>query len=110
MRKQLAGIGKAFGSVWDADKVYPFLLLTQALTESVVPLYISICVSRLVSEMAGERRVDSIILILFLLLFGTLLLRALGAWLEWQWTERNIGDMDIGKRVCKLLCKYMCRP
>ena len=95
MRKQLSGIGKAFGIVWDANKTYPFLLLIRALTESVVPLYISICVSRLVSEMAGERRVDSIILILSLLLFGTLLLRALGAWLEWQCSYRYMRMQDI---------------
>lgn len=95
MRKQLSGVGKAFGIVWDADKTYPFLLLIRALAESVVPLYISICVSRLVSEMAGERRVDSIILILSLLLFGTLLLRALGAWLEWQCSYRYMRMQDI---------------
>ena len=95
MRKQLSGVGKAFGIVWDADKIYPFLLLIRALAESVVPLYISICVSRLLSEMAGERRVDSIILILFLLLFGTLLLRALGAWLEWQCSYRYMRMQDI---------------
>ena len=95
MRKQLSGIGKAFGIVWDADKIYPFLLLTRALTESVVPLYISICVSRLVSEMADERRVDSIILILSLLLVGTLLLRALGTWLEWQCSYRYMRMQDI---------------
>ena len=95
MRKQLSGVGKAFGIVWDADKIYPFLLLIRALAESVVPLHISICVSRLVSEMAGERRVDSIILILSLLLFGTLLLRALGAWLEWQCSYRYMRMQDI---------------
>lgn len=95
MRKQLSGVGKAFGIVWDADKIYPFLLLIRALAESVVPLYISICVSRLVSEMAGERRGDSIILILSLLLFGTLLLRALGAWLEWQCSYRYMRMQDI---------------
>ena len=95
MRKQLSGIGKAFGIVWNADKIYPFLLLTRALAESVVPLYISICVSHLVSEMAGERWINSIILILFLLLFGTLLLRALGAWLEWQCSYRYMRMQDI---------------
>ena len=95
MRKQLSGIGKAFGIVWDADKIYPFLLLTQALAEAVIPLYISICVSHLVSEMAGERRINSIILILSLLLFGTLLLRALGAWLEWQCSYRYMRIQDI---------------
>lgn len=95
MRKRLSGIGKAFGIVWDADKVYPFLMLTRALAESVVPLYISICVSRLVSEMAWERRIASIILILSLLLFGTSLLRALGAWLEWQCSYRYMRMQDI---------------
>lgn len=95
MRKQLSGIGKAFGIVWSADKIYPFLLLIRALAESVFPLYISICVSRLVSEMAGERRADLIILILSLLLFGTLLLRALGVWLEWQCSYRYMRMQDI---------------
>ena len=95
MRKQLSGMGKAFGIVWDADKIYPFLLLTRALAESVVPLHISICVSHLVSGMAGERRIDFIILILSLLLFGTLLLRALGAWLEWQCSYRYMRMQDI---------------
>ena len=27
--------------MWDADKIYPFLLLTRALAEAAVPLYIS---------------------------------------------------------------------
>ena len=95
MRKQLSGIGKAFGIVWDAGKIYPLQLLTRALAEAVVPLYISICVSCLVSEMAGERRINSIILILSLLLFGTLLLRSLGAWLEWQCSYRYMRMQDI---------------
>ena len=95
MRKQLSGIGKAFGIVWDADKIYPFLLLTRALATSIAPLYISVCVSRLVSVLAGERRIDAILLILSLLLFGTLLLRALDAWLEWQCSYRYMRMQDI---------------
>ncbi len=95
MRKQLSGIGKAFGIVWDADKIYLFLLLMRALAESVVPLYISVCVSGLVSGLAGGRRIDSIMLILSLLLSGTLLLRALGAWLEWQCSYRYMRMQDI---------------
>ena len=35
MRKQLSGIGKAFGIVWDADKIYPYLLLMRALADNV---------------------------------------------------------------------------
>ena len=95
MRKQLSGVGKAFGIVWDADKTYPFLLLTRALAESAIPLTISICVSRLVSEMAGERRLDAILLMLSLLLLGTLLLRALGTWLDWQCSYRYMCMQDI---------------
>ena len=95
MRKQLSGIGKAFGIVWDADKIYPFLLLMRALAASVTPLYSSVCVSRLISGLAGERRRDSIILILSLLLFGILLLRALEAWLEWQCSYRYMRMQDV---------------
>ena len=95
MRKQLSGIGKAFGIVWDADRIYPFLLLTRALDEAAVPLYISVCVSQLVSEMAGEQRINVIILILSLLLFGTLMLRALGVWLDWQCSYRYMCMQDI---------------
>ena len=62
MRKQLSGIGQAFRLVWDADKLYPLLLLTQALTASVGPLYVSACVSRLISALAGERRIKSLVM------------------------------------------------
>ena len=95
MRKQLSGIGKAFCIVWDADKIYPFLLLVRALAASAAPLYVSVCVSRLVSGLAGERRLDSIILILSLLLFGLLLFRALEAWLEWQCSYRYMRMQDV---------------
>lgn len=95
MRKQLSGIGKAFGIVWDADKIYPFLLLMRALAASVIPLYSSVCVSRLISALAGERRTDSIILILSLLLSGILLLRALEAYLEWQCSYRYMRMQDV---------------
>ena len=94
MRKQLSGIGKAFGIVWDADKTYPFLLLTRALATSVTPLYMSVCISRLVSEMAGEGRINAIIWILSLLLLGTLLLRAWGTWLDWQCSYRYMCMQD----------------
>ena len=94
MRKQLSGVGKAFGIVWDADKIYPFLLLIRALAEAVIPLCISICVSRLVSEMAGEGRINAIVLILALLLFGTLLFKALVAWLDWQCSYRYMCMQD----------------
>lgn len=95
MRKQLSGIRKAFGIVWDADKIYPFLLLMRALAASVAPLYASVCVSRLISGLAGERRIDSIILILSLMLSGILLLRALEAWLEWQCSYRYMRMQDV---------------
>lgn len=95
MRKQLSGIGKAFGIVWDADKIYPFLLLLRALTVSIAPLYASVCVSRLISGLAGERRTDSIILILSLLLSGILLFRALEAWLDWQCSYRYMRMQDV---------------
>ncbi len=94
MKKQLLGIEKAFRMVWDADKIYPFLLLLQALTMSVSPLYISVCVSRLVSALADGKRTDFIILILFLLLLGNLLLRAMEAWLEWQCSYRYMRMQD----------------
>lgn len=95
MRKQLSGIGKAFGIVWDADKIYPFLLLIRALAASVFPLYVSVCVSRLLNSLAGGRRIDSIILILSLLLSGILLFRALEAWLEWQCSYRYMRMQDV---------------
>ena len=88
MRKQWSGIRKAFGIVWDADKIYPCLLLMRALAASAAPLYFSVCVSRLISGLAGERRINSIILILSLLLSGIFLFRALEAWLEWQCSYR----------------------
>lgn len=94
MRRQLSGIGKSFGIAWDADKIYPFLLLTRALAASVAPLYVSVCVSRLISALAGERRLDSMIWILFLLLSGVLLLRGLEAWLEWQCSYRYMRMQD----------------
>ena len=95
MRKQLSGIRKAFGIVWDADRIYPFLLLTRALTVSIAPLYTSVCVSRLISGLAGERRIDSVILTLSLLLSGILLFRALEAWLDWQCSYRYMRMQDI---------------
>ncbi len=95
MSKQLAGIKKAFGIVWDADKIYPFLLLARALAASAAPLYSSVCISRLISALAGERRMDSVILILAFLLSGILLLRALDAWLEWQCSYRYMRMQDI---------------
>ena len=95
MKKELSGIGKAFGIVWNADKIYPFLLLMRALDISITPLYISISVSHLISELADERRIDSIILIIALLLFGTVLLRALDAWFEWQCSYRYMRMQDI---------------
>ena len=95
MRKQLSGIGKAFGIVWDADNIYPFILLMRALAASILPLYASVCVSRLISELAGARRTDSIILILSLLLAGIFLLRALEAWLDWQCSYRYMRMQDI---------------
>ena len=93
MRKQLSGIGQAFRIVWDADKLYPFLLLAQALITSAGPLYVSVCVSRLISALAGES--DSILLILAMLLSGILLLKALEAWLEWQCSYRYMLMQDI---------------
>ena len=95
MRKQLSGIGKAFGIVWGADKIYPYLLLLRSLAASVTPLYSSVCVSRLISALAGERRLDSIIRILFLLLAGILLFRALEACLEWQCSYRYMRMQDV---------------
>ena len=95
MRKRLSGIGKAFGIVWNADRIYPFLLLIRALAEAVMPLFLSVCVSRLVSGMAGERRINDIILTLFLLLFGTSLLKALSAWLDWQCSYRYMCMQDV---------------
>lgn len=96
MRKQLAGIRKAFGIVWDADKTYPFLLLTRALSASSAPLYASVCVSHLVSKLAGEeRRTDSVIFTLFLLLAGIFLFRALEAVLEWQCSYRYMRMQDV---------------
>ena len=110
MRKQLSGIGKAFGIVWDADKNYPFLLLTRALAEAVIPLYISVCVSRLVSEMAGEQRINAIILILSLMLFGTLLLRVLGAWLDWQCSYRYMCMQDVFTEQNSMKAMKMAYP
>ncbi len=95
MKKQLSGIEKAFRMVWDADKIYPFLLLLQALAVSASPLYISVCVSRLISVLAGGRRMDAVILNLSLLVFGNLLLRALEAWLEWQCSYRYMRMQDV---------------
>lgn len=95
MRKQLTGIRKAFGIVWDADKKYPCLLLLRALAASAAPLYFSVCVSRLISGLAGEGQIDSIILILFLLLSGILLFRALDAWLAWQCSYRYMRMQDV---------------
>lgn len=95
MKKQLSGIGKAFWMVWDADKIYPFLLLLRALAVSTSPLYTSVCVSRLINALANEKRTDFIILILSLLLLGNLLLRALEAWLEWQCSYRYMRIQDV---------------
>jgi len=95
MRKQLSGIGKAFRIVQNADKIYPLLLLARALAASLAPLYTSVCLSRLISGLAGERRIDSIILGLSLLLLGVLLFRALEAWLEWQCSYRYMRMQDI---------------
>jgi len=95
MRKQLAGIGTAFGIVWDADKLYPYLLLTRSLAVSVAPLYSSVCLGRLISALAGERRIDSIIFILSLLLSGILLLKALEAWLAWECSYRYMRMQDV---------------
>ncbi len=95
MRKQWSGIRKAFGIVWDADKIYPCLLLMRALAASAAPLYFSVCVSRLISGLAGERRINSIILILSLLLSGIFLFRALEAWLEWQCSYRYMRMQDV---------------
>lgn len=95
MKKQLSGMGKAFGIVWDADRIYPFLLLVRALAVSVAPLYVSICVSRLVSALAVKKQSGSVIRILFFLLFGILLFRTLEAWLEWQCSYRYMRMQDI---------------
>lgn len=95
MRKRFSGIGKAFGIVWDTDKIYPFLLLTRALAAAVAPLYSSVCISCLISELAGERRIESVILILCLLLSGILLFKALDAWLTWQCSYRYMRMQDV---------------
>ena len=95
MRKQLTGIRKAFGIVWDADKKYPCLLLLRALAASAAPLYFSVCVSRLISGLAGEGQIDSIILILFMLLSGILLFKALDAWLAWRCSYRYMRMQDV---------------
>ena len=62
---------------------------------SAAPLYFSVCVSRLISGLAGERRINSIILILSLLLSGIFLFRALEAWLEWQCSYRYMRMQDV---------------
>ena len=95
MKKQLAGMNKAFRMVWDADKRYPFLLLLRALSVSVSPLFVSVCVSRLISALAGGKQTASILRILILLLCGNLLLRALEAWLEWQCSYRYMRIQDV---------------
>lgn len=95
MRRQLSGIGKAFGIVWDTDRIYPFLLLTRALAAAAAPLYISVCVSRLISALAGEGRMESIVSVLFLLLAGILLFKALEAWLAWQCSYRYMRMQDV---------------
>lgn len=95
MKKQLSGIGKAFQIVWDADKLYPVLLLMRALAASAAPLYASVCMSLLITGLAGERSIHHIILILSLLLSGILLFRALDACLEWQCSYRYMRMQDI---------------
>ncbi len=95
MRKHLSGIRKALGIVWDADKIYPFLLLIRSVAAAIAPLYASICVSRLISALAGDRKIDAIIFILFLLLFGMLLFKALEAWLAWQCSYRYMRMQDV---------------
>ena len=95
MKKQMAGIQKAFRMVWDADKRYPFLLLLQTLSVSISPLFLSICVSWLISALAEGRQITFIFRILFLLLCGNLVLRALETWLEWQCSYRYMRIQDV---------------
>ena len=87
------------------------VLLLQALTMSVSPLYISVCVSRLVSALADGKRTDFIILILFLLLLGNLLLRAMEAWLEWQCSYRYMRMQDaftVKNSMKAMKMEYFC--
>lgn len=95
MRKQLSGMRKAFGIVWDADKRYPFLLFMRAMAVSAAPLYASVCVSLLISGLAGKRQTESILFAFFMLLSGIMLFRVLEAWLDWQCSYRYMRMQDV---------------
>lgn len=95
MKKHLAVIGKAFGFLWNIDKIYPFLLGGRSLITAVLPLYISVCVSGLVSELAGEQRVNYVAAILFAMAAGIFLGRTFNAFLDWQCSYRYMRIQDV---------------
>ncbi len=95
MKKHLAVIGKAFSLLWDIDKVYPFLLSGRSLITAILPLYFSVCVSGLVSELAGEKRVNHVVFILFIMVVGRFLGKACHALLDWQCSYRYMRIQDV---------------
>jgi len=94
MKKHLSVIGKAFSLLWDIDKVYPFLLAGRSLAIAVLPLYISVCVSLLIDELAGKQRTDRVLFILLALTAGMFLGRAIRVFLDWQCSYRYMRIQD----------------
>ena len=94
MKKHLTAIGKAFSLLWGIDKVYPFLLGGRSLIVAILPLYISVCVSGLVSELAEEQRLRRVCSILFVQLLGMFLGKAFCAFLDWQCSYRYMRIQD----------------
>lgn len=94
MKKHLMVIGKAFSLLWHIDKAYPFLVGGRSLIIALLPLHISVCVSGLVSELAGEQRSERVIFMLLILAVGMFLGRGLCAILDWQCSYRYMRIQD----------------
>lgn len=94
MKKHLFAVGKALGLVWSVDRLYPFLLLGRSLISAVLPLYVSVCASLLVNELAGAKNVEHIIWILVSLMAGVLCGKFVGACLEWKCSCRYMRIQD----------------
>ena len=94
MKQPIRAIKKSFRLVWEVDKVYPCLLLLKNLLSALLPLYLSICISSLITELAGEGRGGYLTGILLLLAGGAALGKLTGATLEWVCSARYMKIQD----------------
>ena len=94
MKQHIVTVKKAFRLIYEVDKKYAWLLFVRNVLSAVLPLYVSFCISFFVTELAGERRIGYIGILLLLLMVGAAAGKFMGAVLEWKCSARYMKIQD----------------